>query len=61
MADTTRRICESCGIEDVEWKMRTFNTGIKTHYLCTDCYRKANSDVVFHEMRAKKRFKGEKQ
>ena len=38
--------------------MRSFNTGRKTVYMCRDCFRKANEDVIYHEIHAKKRFKG---
>lgn len=58
MADTTRRICEVCGASKREWDMKSFYTGRKTHYICTECFRKTNDDVIYHEIHAKKRFKG---
>ena len=38
--------------------MKSFYTGRKTHYICTECFRKTNDDVIYHEIHAKKRFKG---
>ena len=57
MADTTRRICSICGMAKEEWDMKAFNTGRRNIYMCLECYRHANQDMISIEAQAKKRFR----
>lgn len=45
-----KRICDICGIEADEYWMQSFNTGRKVMWLCWDCYKKSQHEVMKTEM-----------
>ena len=55
MADC--RKCACCGKTDDERWMHRYNSGRSAIWLCYECDRKAQSEVVSSEMRSQKRLR----
>lgn len=51
-----KRYCDICGIQSDDHWMMKFNTGARVKWMCWDCYKQSQYEVLKSEMQRSKRF-----
>ena len=52
-----RRVCDQCGRTDDERWMKRLNNGRSVKWLCHECDRKAQAEVIGSEVRSQRRWR----
>lgn len=54
-----KRICECCGLEHDDKWMMSYNSGLRTHWLCWTCWKAGQGEAAGVEVERKRKAKKE--